>query len=249
MCLHCAPAETGGEEKVLAAAAAVRAVNPDAAIIFYFAVDYTRRWYDLGVYFDAHPDLEVHNADGSLAEVHQHDDGTNTWHVFDFGKPAAVAKWVADIAQVVKKGNLQGVFIDGYRGGGDAAGSAAWIKGLIPDTNGTEAAAWVAGAWNSTGVELAKAIPNTIRLPNGNSPTVDHPPPGYNAISIEFFGTGNIADLIALGKTKVFVEVHSYIGDNAALFNSTLAAYLVCCSFVASRFGLRNDEGARVLAR
>ena len=33
--------------------------------------------------------------------------------------------------------------------------------------------------------------------------------------------------LQALALNKTFVEVHSYIGDNRALFNSTLAAYLV----------------------
>lgn len=49
MCLECAPNQTGAEEKVLAAAASIRAVNPKAPVFFYFAVDYTRRWYDLGV--------------------------------------------------------------------------------------------------------------------------------------------------------------------------------------------------------
>ena len=49
----------GAEEKVLDAAAAIRALNPSAAIIFYFAVDYTRTWYDLGVWFDAHPKVKL----------------------------------------------------------------------------------------------------------------------------------------------------------------------------------------------
>ena len=44
-CLFCAPNQTSGEEKVLAAASQIRAANPAAPIIFYFAVDYTRRWY------------------------------------------------------------------------------------------------------------------------------------------------------------------------------------------------------------
>merc|ERR1719460_2050617 len=72
-CLDCAPEQHGGEEKVLQAAAAIRALNPSAPVIFYFAVDYTRTWYDLGVWFDAHPKTEVHDADGSLASVSNND--------------------------------------------------------------------------------------------------------------------------------------------------------------------------------
>ena len=112
-CLECEPKEHGGEGKVLAAAAQIRAVNPDAAVFLYFAVDYTRTWYNLGSWFDAHPELEVHNADGSLTTVHQHDDGNNTWHVFDFAKTEAVEKWVGDVAATVTTGQLDGVFIDG----------------------------------------------------------------------------------------------------------------------------------------
>lgn len=35
-CLECAPNFTGGEDKVIAAAAAIRAVNPNAAVFLYF---------------------------------------------------------------------------------------------------------------------------------------------------------------------------------------------------------------------
>jgi hypothetical protein len=223
-CLECAPNQTGAEEKVLAAAAQIRAADPTAPIFFYFAVDFTRRWYDLGVWFDAHPELELHDADGSLTQVESNDDGDNHWHVFDFTQPAAVAKWAADIAAVVTKGALDGVFIDGYRGTGDTQG---WS--IIAKANASTKAAWVKGAWGETGPALAKAIPNTIRLPNGNSlahPYVDRPP-GYNAISIEFFNAAQISLLQKLALHETFVEVHSYIGDNPGLFNATLAAYLV----------------------
>jgi len=223
MCLECPPAQTGGETKVLTAAAQIRAENPTAPIFFYFAVDYARRWYDLGVWFDAHPELEVHNMDGTLARVVNVDDGNNTWHIFDFAQPAAVAKWASDIAAVVHKGSLDGVFIDGYRGTGDDS----WPKELIPHAGAAQKAAWLQGAWGSTGTLLAATLPPTsVRLPNGNAATMTSPPPGFNAISIEFFGPRNIPLLQTLAKTKAFVEVHSYIGDNEALFNVTLAAYL-----------------------
>ena len=166
---------------MLEAAAAIRAVNPNAPVFFYFAVDYTRRWYDLGVWFDEHPGLEVrtylfcrgeprgergrafvarqqrflgqmsfscvvcgaravkvHNSDGSLATVSQHDDGSNTWHVFDFAQPAAVAKWAGDVANTVTVGKLDGVFIDGYRQ------RDRWVQGLIPKVH-RDAAAGLAG--------------------------------------------------------------------------------------------------------
>ena len=35
-CLECAPTYTGGEDKVVAAATAIRAVNPNAAVFLYF---------------------------------------------------------------------------------------------------------------------------------------------------------------------------------------------------------------------
>lgn len=136
-----------------------------------------------------------------------------------------MAKWAADVAAVVNQGGLDGVFIDGYRGTGDAS----WAAGLIPKAKASTKAAWVKGAWEDTGAALAAAIPHAIRLPNGNSlahPYIDRPP-GYNAISIEFFAAAQIPLLQKLAQEKTFVEVHSYIGDNRALFNSTLAAYLV----------------------
>ena len=75
--LESTPAYTGGEDKVIAAAKAVRLVNPNATMIFYFAIDYVRTWYDLGRYFDQHPEMEVHNADGSLATIESNDFGDN----------------------------------------------------------------------------------------------------------------------------------------------------------------------------
>jgi len=230
-CLFCAPNQTRGEEKVLAAASQIRAVNPKAPIIFYFAVDYTRLWYDLGVSFDARPELEVHNADGSLTISRQEDPPGvfGNWHVFDFAKAEAVKLWVADIARVVERGNLQGVFVDGYRG---TNGTDTWTHGLMPNATASERAAWYKGAWAGTGVQLKAALPpNSIMMPNGNAVTDSSPPPGYNDASIEFFTTAQIPQLLLYAKTKRFVEVHAYIGNNLESytvdFNITLAAFLV----------------------
>ena len=69
------PARTGGELKGIEAARAVRALNANATLIFYFAVDYARTWYDLGRWFDAHADLEVRGADGRRADDGRLDPG------------------------------------------------------------------------------------------------------------------------------------------------------------------------------
>ena len=222
-CLDCAPERTGGEDKVLAAAAAIRALNPTAPVFFYFAIDYARTWYTLGGAFDEQPNLEVHNADGTLANVTNDDNGHNVWRVFDFAVPAALSKWADGVAAVVHEGGLDGVFIDGYRD------PPAWTTGLIPRASAAEQAAWLDAAWNKTGVALAAALPPAaLLLPNGN-PLTAAPPPGYNAVSIEFFepSVASIALLQTLAENRSFVEVHAYIGDNRALFEATLAAYLV----------------------
>ena len=216
-CVECAPVGRGGEAKVLAAAAQIRARNPNSAIFFYFSAVLARRWYALGEYFDAHPALEVHNADGSLANSTPISENS-TWHIFGHNEPTATRAWVDDVAQTVAKGDLQGVFIDGYRD------PSTWASQRIPLANASTQAAWVDAAWNETGPGLAAALPAAaIRISNGASES----PPGFNALSIEFFTPTNvsIAQLEALRGT--FVEVHAYAGANSTLFALSLTAFLL----------------------
>jgi hypothetical protein len=215
-CVACAPAGHGGEAKVLAAAAQIRARNPAAAIFFYFSAVIARTWYTLGDWFDAHPELEVHNANGSLATVSLEN---NSWHVWGFGHPAAVSAWVDDVAETVAKGNLQGVFIDGFHA------ADVWAQEVIPGANASEQAAWVRGAFNETGAGLARALPaSAVRISNAHDGVR---PPFFDAVSIEFFTPTNasIAQLEALAGT--FAEVHSYVGSNATLFALHLSAFLL----------------------
>lgn len=233
-CLECAPVGTGAEQKQNEAAMAVRRVNPNATMILYFAVDYARRWFNLGNWFDAHPSAEVHNADGSLATVSSEG---NTWHIFDFAVPQAQQAWVWDIANTVWTTDpvsgtrlWDGVFIDGYRG------AAGWPSQLIPNATPAEQAAWIAGV-NATGAMMAAAlngdgsVNDTIRLINPGSSMGEfgHGGAAYNAVSIEFFTptAGSIAQLQQLGADGMLLtEVHGYIGGNVTLFNLSLAAYL-----------------------
>jgi hypothetical protein len=223
-----APVRAGGELKVIEAARAVRALNPAATLIFYYAIDYSRTWYDLGRWFDQHPSLQVHDADGRRANHSDSDGGApNVWGIFDWAQPLARSAWIDRIASVVSTSDLNGanlfdgVFIDGYRG------ASGWAPGLIPDATPAEQAAWLAGA-TLLGPALADALGNdTIRFINPGQEFASFP--GYSANSIEFFGPddGDIKFLQSLIGAFPTIEVHAYIGANLGLFNTTLAAYLV----------------------
>ena len=103
------PVRAGAEEKVIAAARQVRARNPNATMIFYFAVDYTRDWYDLGRWFDQHSYLQVHNADGQRANHTDSDGGApNSWGIFDWAQEAARSAWVDRLASVVSTSDENG---------------------------------------------------------------------------------------------------------------------------------------------
>ena len=222
------PVRAGGELKVIEAAQAVRRLNANATMIFYFAVDYTRTWYDLGRWFDDHSYLQVHDADGWRANHTDNDGGAqNVWGIFDWAQEEARFAWINRIASVVSTaddyGNnlFDGVFIDGYRG------ADGWAPGLIPKANESEQAAWLAGA-KLLGPMLAEELGNeTIRFINPGQ--VFDQFPGYSANSIEFFGPDDkdIQFLQSIVGTFPTIEVHAYIGANIGLFNLTLAAYLI----------------------
>ena len=72
-----------------------------------FTIYYVIR-YSLGHWFDANPQLEAHNADGSLATVTS--EGF-TWHIFDFAQPAARQAWVEALVKAVGSGLVDGVFV------------------------------------------------------------------------------------------------------------------------------------------
>ena len=226
--LDAPPERTGGELKVIEAARAVRALNANATMIFYFAVDYTRTWYDLGRWFDAHSALQVHGADGRRINHTDSDGGApNNWGIFDWAQQDARDAWIDRIASVVSTadGNganlFDGVFIDGYRG------AAGWAPGLIPAAAPAEQSAWLAGA-KLLGPALAEALGNdTIRFINPGQTFADFP--GYSANSIEFFAPEDesIKFLQSIVGTFPTIEVHAYIGGDLGLFNTTFAAYLI----------------------
>ena len=227
-CLLCDPRDDGGEEKELAAAKSIKDLSPNKTVIFYFAVDYARTWYQLGRYFDAHPSLEVHNADGSLATISSEG---STWHIFDFAVPNARAAWVQTLVDAVSSGLVDGVFVDGYRSPG------GWANQLIPHATAEEQQDWLTGVKEASrllGAALSAAQPGATLIINPGSEYDSFP--GYNAISLEFFDASlsSMQQLARLNGT--LVEVHVYAGTNIALFNTSLAAYL-CAAGEGAYYG------------
>lgn len=215
--VDCAPFNSDGENKELAAAAQIKGRNPQATVIFYFAIDYARTWYNIGHYFDNNTYLEVHNADGTLATVNSEG---YTWHVFDFAVPEAQLAWVNVLVNVLSTKLVDGVFIDGYRS------PSGWTNGLIPKANESEQINWLQGAYNLSSLVGSMLPPDSIRIINPGSEFSVFP--GYNAVSIEFFdgSLGTVQQLYEYNNGTL-VEVHTYAGTNEKLFNQSLAGYLV----------------------
>jgi len=213
-CLECAPNHSNAEAKMAAAAAQIRAANRDATVLLYFPVDQARPWTALGAWFDAHPELLLRNLSGGVFHP-----GTSPMAVPDYGQPAAVAQWANGVAEAVKAGDFDGVFIDGYR--------TAWADGYsykVPIVgrldNVTEAKAWVSGIWNRTGPALRAALPNgAIMIPNCEAQELcedghGHSQiPGYNSVMMEYFGTsaGYIDNVANVAAADTFAEINAYV--------------------------------------
>ena len=72
---------------------------------------------------------------------------------------------------------------------------------------------------------LAAALP--AGTPMIMNPTYFQDFPGYDSMSLEFFQATNQSMFELQANAGRLVEVHVYAGSNSALFNSTLAAFLV----------------------
>ena len=211
-CLYCQPNMTGAEDKMIAAADQIRGgQNRAAAVFLYWQADWARRWYAGGVWFDEHPELELHNANGSLfVQTTGGGPSAGSWHAYDFSNNASVAAWASQIADTYTKGRFDGVLVDG-------------VKPSCPDPDATpEVAAAFAAGKAASGNVLNAALPGAAhQLAN-----VDVPPKGYNGNMLEFFQGTNESMNKLLALKGSFVEVHatSRGGD----FPLSFAAYLIC---------------------
>ena len=213
------------EEKAAAAGRAIRALNPEAAIIYYAAVDLARTWYSWAQALDAQPQFEAHNADGSLVAHPSTDHGFDAvFHVPDYATEGGRLAFLNSTARVVAADPAwDGVFVDGYRDPG------SWASHIIPNSSAAAQSAWLAGA-ATLGPRLAQLLgPAAVMLVNGGTnPQRDWP--GFNGVSIEFFypSDADIEFLISASKQAgvKWIEVHNYAFSDAN-YNETVAGYLV----------------------
>ena len=118
-CLDCAPKNHGAEEKMEAEGKRLKALNPKLEVVMYFAADLARTWYDVGVWFDEHPELELSCGGKPVKE--------QGFHAFDYAQPAAVDRWVKTYTDAVSTGYIDGAFVDGLAT--DAGWRSRWLKG------------------------------------------------------------------------------------------------------------------------
>ena len=78
-----------------------------------------RTWYNAGRWFDAHPELELHDSNGELITVPG--DGLQR-HIFDFSKEAGQKAWVKAMVDVVASG---------FRGD-SGIGVPIWLRTAAP---------------------------------------------------------------------------------------------------------------------
>jgi hypothetical protein len=209
-CLYCSPNETGAEQKMVAAAAQIRERNPVAPVFLYWQADWARWWYSSGVWFDQHPELELHNANGSLFVDTAGGASGGAWHAYDFANNASVTAWADHIAETYRDGSFDGVLIDGVN-----------PRCPDPDADPEVAAAFEAGK-AASGLVLKAALPPAAHQLANTAAA----PPGYSGTMTEFFqGTNQSMNKLRALKGS-FVEVHAT--SRGGNFNLSLAAYLVC---------------------
>jgi len=234
--LFAPPAGTGAEEKIAAACRAVRATSSSTHCYMYTESDWARTWFDLGRAFDAHPAWEL-RADArpgaplvTTTEEEKDDAGALhswTFRAYDFSVPAAAAAWVARAAGAVAAGAVDGVLIDGNRGG--------WRSSVLAGASDAHAAAWAAGL-NASHRALAAAVAPRGGVLISNYPTDDALAVcGGGMVERGGAGADDVRALQAAGRGgcgpargPCLVDFHAQYAEVAgsATFNATIAAFL-----------------------
>jgi hypothetical protein len=216
-CLECSPANHSAEQKMIAEGKRLKQLNPKLEIMMYFAADFARTWYDTGVYFDKHPELELRN-DSSGELVSKVQDGSSSsghvgWYAFDYSQPAAVERWVKTFTDAVATGYIDGAFVDGLMS------DSGWKSSLLKGCNATHQAAFLAGlaaAQESLGQKLG---PNRLVFANMGDMR-----PGDNAQMMETFAAQGGFIKILQGLAPHYVEVHA---RDTHAWKANLATFLL----------------------
>lgn len=234
--LFAPPVNTSAEDKIVAACRMVKAASLSTDCYIYTETDWARTFYTIGHDFDAHPSWELHAADGWLINttdvetVPEPINGTTkfnyTFNAYDFGVVEARDRWVRRVTDAVATGVVDGVFIDGNRGG--------WSSGILGPASDSTKAAWRAGL-NASHRQLAAALgPNATIISNYATPEALAVCSGG---MMERGGSGvdSIKQLQSLGSRTCglyaqpcLVDYHAQYADRSKVtFANNLAAFLV----------------------
>jgi len=221
---HTPPNAAHAEQKIIAEGKRLKAINPDLEVIMYHGLDLSLWFYDVGAWFEEHPQYLLNCNDrnyimGSGNVFDQH-------HVYDLAQPAAVEAWVEAGVKAVETGHIDGIFVDGVledtRGdwvGNPVLNFMGYILGPA-HCNHSHASAWLQGVNSSQKLLSQKLGPDRLIFANMGPPRE-----GNNAVMIESFKPNNhyLQRLQQLADAKKYVAVHLYEAD----YNSSLAAFLI----------------------
>lgn len=87
----------------------IRAINPDATILYYWNLLLDYPFYESSAKRGNDPSWFIHNADGTMDRKGDSQTGLRK---FDLSNPELRAWWVDTAAKMLKAGNMNGVFVD-----------------------------------------------------------------------------------------------------------------------------------------
>lgn len=215
------PKYTGAEEKIAAACSQVK----DVPCLMYTESDLARTYYDLGVKFDAAPDLEVECADGAtLANSTWHEKPnplnaseapSGVFHVYDFARGEARTMWVDRVASMVASKEIDGAFIDGNRN--------AWGSSAVNCASADHKRAWSEGL-NASHAALRDRVGGATLI--SNYPTGDALKYATGGMIERFTPNAHVQQLMDLSAAGFLVAVHAQYATEPHL-SKHLAAFLV----------------------
>ena len=230
--------ETGtfAEDRILAAARAVKAAAPASHTLFYYNSVLNWEMYAMGAAFDARPAWWLRDAAGApVREPGDHDfpQPSEGMLIFDFAQPDVRAWWASACLNLTATGAVDGCFSD--RAGQEGFPGVE----LDPDA----AAAYAAGH-DAVHQELQAALPGGVLVANGKD--ID----GVRGRMLEDFAANeeSIEELRACAATGRVCQAHAgYKGaENAtgcADITDALAAFLIGAG-ERSYWGCSTDTGS-----
>jgi hypothetical protein len=151
-------------------------------VLMYYQNDWTRTWYDSGVWFEQNENMLLHDQDGNLVvspveyveniavsvniqfvvimfSSYRTIRYNHTFYAYDFTVSDAQAAWVDACMVLVDNDLCDGVFVDGYRG-------PAWRFELLDNCTTEFQTRWIQGAYDATAALADRLGPDRILFNN-----------------------------------------------------------------------------------